>query len=167
MQVGLPSGTLEALEALLGWLLQMLFSWLEEASSLPSLWQAFQSIFLALQLHALSYPGRPEPEFTWIKNNLAKRGVNYYRHLEFGLPGTKQQIPALLGLWMILNIQSTTAEIRWCFCSICRKHTGSDAANIKITVPFQEIWLGIFPGHKCYLKNRQIGKRKRPKYYRN
>lgn len=166
MQVGLPSGTLETLEALLGWLLQMLFSWLEEAaSSLPSLWQAFQSIFLELQLHALSYPGRPESEFTWIKNNIAKRGVNYYRHLEFGLPGAKQQIPTLFGLWMILNIQGTTAEIRWCFCSICRKHTGSDAANIKITVPFQEIWLGIFPGHQMLFKEQ--ADKEKEKYYRN
>lgn len=99
----------------------------------------------------------------WIKSNPAKKGVSYYRQAEIGLPGTKKQIPDLLGFWMVLNTQSTTAEVRWCFCSICRKHTGSDAADIKITVLFQEIWLGIFPGHQVLFKAQADRKEKNPK----
>lgn len=103
----------------------------------------------------------------WIKSNLAKKWVSYYRRLEISLPGMKKQIPDLSGFWMVLNIQSTTAEIRWCFCSIYRKHTGSDAADIKITGPFQEIWLGIFPGHRMLFKAQADRKEKNPKCYRN
>lgn len=92
-----------------------------------------------------------------------KRGVIYCRLLEISLPGTKTQICDLSGFQVVLNIQSTSAEIRWCPCSICRKHTGSDAADTKITVPAQEIWLCVVPGQQMLFKAQadRKGKNKR------
>jgi len=105
METGLPSGSPELWRHCLG----CFCSWRGEKEllpPLPPLWLSFQSTFAGFHLPAFT---SRTTGLSWIKSNLTKKGVNYYRRWEIDLPGTKKQIPDLSGFWMVSDTQSTTA----------------------------------------------------------
>lgn len=171
MEIGLPSGSPELWRHCWGCSCRRCAAGLLRTSFILSLHSGRHFSPLLLGWSCMPLPTSTDPSHpTGLdkKQPQKNKGVNYHTHLEISLPGTKKQIPALSGFWMGLNIQSTTAEIRWCFCSICRKHTGSDAADIKITVLFRKSDSVSFQATKCYLKHKETGKKKKKsKYCRN